>query len=654
MNKRFTLPVAVAAALAMAPLAGGASAAPAGSQDGSSAAERFALRHGIQTAPKGSADLKGSIRSANPYVGMPPKESSIDFATWREQMKKAGAERSASSRLAQVRKAAGVIPTPFVYDEQEIVRSNSNDSQDEAERISAFGTAQGKKNAVRILGDLDAFTQRTSTLAPAPEDNGSIPLAADSTLDPQETVTTTGVIGDGPHGSSGDGTGDFDFYKIEATAGERLTVDTGATSLDTVVGIYDAAGTLLAVDDDSGPGLSSYLTYDVSAAGTYYAIITTYKAGGPFPNDPMDSGSGNGVGREGNYGLSLSRTKVDRDFYAVWLRPGDVLGGVARKGTANELTVYRPDGTEMVGGQYTDASSLYPPESPLPGGGNTTIAYVAEQAGWYGVEVNGDAGAYEVQLEAYRPGGEQATGPVQRIFLDFDGGRFNTGVWGGPGVRDISPFNAWLSRWGLKKSQEAELIRKITTEVNENLKWDAINKGLNPKVQVNIVNSSNSPDIYGQPRTSRLIIGGSIEESGISTIGIAQYIDPGNYNMSDQAIILLDVLSAPAGPESSLNTYLKPESDRVAFVSQAVGNVVAHEMGHLIGNYHTDNANEVANLMDAGGAGFAKLFGVGPDGVGGTADDIDTDFTTDTYRPTEGFTGLENTLNVTSWAFTKR
>ena len=149
-----------------------------------------------------------------------------------------------------------------------------------------------------------------------------------------------------------------------------------------------------------------------------------------------------------------------------------------------------------------------------------------------------------------------------------------------------------------------------------------------------------------------MIIGGTIAQSGISTIGIAQFIDPGNYNREDSAVVLLDVLSDPTG-NASLNTYLNATSDRVAFVSRAVGNVTAHEIGHLIGNFHTNNANEQLSLMDAGGLNFGNLFGVGPDGVGGTADDVDTDFTTDAYSPSEVFTGLENTLNVSAWAFVR-
>ena len=47
--------------------------------------------------------------------------------------------------------------------------------------------------------------------------------------------------------------------------------------------------------------------------------------------------------------------------------------------------------------------------------------------------------------------------------------------------------------------------------------------------------------------------------------------------------------------------------------------------------------------MDQGG-NFPVLFGVGPDGIGGTADDPDVDFGEDVLNPSEGFTGIEDTL----------
>jgi hypothetical protein len=55
--------------------------------------------------------------------------------------------------------------------------------------------------------------------------------------------------------------------------------------------------------------------------------------------------------------------------------------------------------------------------------------------------------------------------------------------------------------------------------------------------------------------------------------------------------------------------------------------------------------------MDAGG-NFPLLFGVGADGIGGTADDPDVDFGLDTLNPGEGFTGLENTRTRVRWGLT--
>lgn len=41
--------------------------------------------------------------------------------------------------------------------------------------------------------------------------------------------------------------------------------------------------------------------------------------------------------------------------------------------------------------------------------------------------------------------------------------------------------------------------------------------------------------------------------------------------------------------------------------------------------------------------------GVGPDEVFGTADDIDVDFGEDLFVPSEGFTGIEDTLNTVAF-----
>jgi hypothetical protein len=48
---------------------------------------------------------------------------------------------------------------------------------------------------------------------------------------------------------------------------------------------------------------------------------------------------------------------------------------------------------------------------------------------------------------------------------------------------------------------------------------------------------------------------------------------------------------------------------------------------------------------DGPGGNVPFLYGVGPDGVGGTADDPDVDFGEGVVNPSEGFTGTEDTLS---------
>ena len=617
---------------------------------------------GIQVAPKQAATAKSTLKSPNPYLANLPDAKRADYSSWKQRMVTAGQQRAKSAALATNKtKAAGRALAPaVVHDEEEPAGTNgSNDTQDNAEPIAGFGTGKKQNPRVRILGSIaDLAAPDVTTIAVA-EDNGSIDLATDTGIDGEGAVETESVLGDGPHGGP-TGSNDFDFFALSSRPGLQITVDTTKTlSVDTVVAIYDESGEVLAANDDAGIApndFASRLSYQVPAEGSYFVLVAGYTFAGPLPDDPFDSGSGTGGADQGDYALSISSAPFDADYFALKLKKGDVLGAVG-KGVADTLTIWRPDGTQMVGAPGVDASSLYAPTSPLPGGGNTTLAYVAEQAGTYAIQVEGSAGAYDTLIEAYRPGSEvDPASRVQTVFLDFDGARVNTGIWGGPGVRDLSPFGSFLGKWNLTRAQEATVIDKITATVRENIRRDLIEQGLNDDIAVQVTNSKDNPDTFGKPNVSRVIVGGTIEQSGIPTIGIAQYIDPGNYGHEDSALVLLDVLSGSVADDddATLNYYLRPESNRVNFVSTAVGNVISHEIGHYIGNYHTDSTDDVHNLMDEGGGNFgSNLYGVGPDGIGGTADDEDIDFRTDTYSLVEGFTGQENTLNVSAWAFVR-
>jgi len=612
---------------------------------------------GAATALGGAAKGKG----VNPYLGMPPDPSTVDYAYWRAAMKAKSAQRARqqSAQRAAAQARAGLQPTaaePLLVDEAEPDEiRGGNDSQATAQLIPRFGSARGERPAARILGTL-ATPPAPTTIPVRPEDNGAIPLATETgRTRPQTAVRATSTIGDGPHGSAGDGTGDTDFFALRGLrTGQRLVVDTDTptSDLDSTLILWTATGTPIALNDDDGQSFDSRLVVTVPADGDYFVNVGGYPT---FPEDPFDPASGDGAGSEGAYTVTFGLDTVDLDHYAVVLEAGDVVGASVT-GAAAELVMFDPSGRNVIGSTQ-DASFIYPGASPLPGGGNAVLALVAPRAGRYSLLVTGGSGSYDTTLEVYRPGPEHLpAGATQTIFLDFDGARVNTGVFGGPGVRQLSPLSAFLGRWGLTAAQENALITRIVQTTTENLQRDFGPYG----VRVRVLNSRDHADPFGRPNVSRVVVGGTIAESGIPTIGIAQSIDPGNFETEETGLVLLDVLSDPAdpsatpdNPDPSLNAYLTPASDRVRFVGTAVGNVVSHEAGHYLGSFHVDQFNDTLNLMDQGG-NFPLLYGVGPDGVGGTADDPDVDFGLDVYNPNEGFTGLENTKANTRWGLSPR
>ena len=609
---------------------------------------------GAVAAPSGGKHLeRPTVRvhgrtyaAPNPYLAELPSGMKVDWAYWRQRRDQQGlapqVRRRAASRLAPV-----PIPTATAYREQEPANTlGANDGYPTLERLQDVGIGRAFQ-AARISGRL-ARGRVTSHGRRTHEDQGSIPQATRTGIGARlRQVHVASRIGDGPHGRHGDGHGDYDFFRLHAVAGQTLQADTLGSRLDTVLAVYGRHGHVLAFNDDDR-ALTSSVTYPVAHTGYYYVMVGGYSWRNT-PRNPFRARSGVAAGDEGAYRLRIYSGPVDKDVYGVHLDSGDVLGGTLR-GAAREVRVTSPQRRRLVGSQQ-DASFVYPPESPLPGGG-ATFAYVAQRPGWYAVSALHGLGSYSLRLEVYRPGSEQtATGTEQTVFLDFDGERVNTGIFGGGGVSQLSPLRTFLPRWGLTSTDEDAVVDAVVASVKESIQQTLADEGLNHRLQVRVLNSRDDADPWGQPNVSRVVVGGSIRESGLPTIGISQSIDPGNFAHEETSLVLLDAVASPAGAPYSFNTYLRHGSDRTGFVGRALGNVATHEVGHLIGSFHTDNRDRTPNLMDAGGRGYAALYGVGPDGVGGTADDRDVDFGVDRYLPEEGFTGQEDTLNTSAWAF---
>ncbi len=389
-------------------------------------------------------------------------------------------------------------------------------------------------------------------------------------------------------------------------------------------------------------------------------------------------GFGGGPGQNPRAQISgVLATNDTGDSYQVPLRAGEVLGATVR-GAAAELEIRDPSGT-LLEGSGTDRSGIYPDASPLPGGGNATIDHVASVTGVHTITVRrgtpdatqpgvgtlpgvgaptgsgtgaGDAapsaggsappaGQYLATVGIFQPP-EVGT---QQIFLEFAGATIDTRKFGvdngSPQPRSLSPLSSFLAGWGLTVADEPAVIKIVTATVRQNL----VGSG---STAAQVTDSADSPDTFGRPNVSRVVIGGSVKEAGIATVGISESVDPGNFAREETALVLLDRLDGPADQAVSLNHYLRAtlsHDTRVEFVARAIGNIASHEAGHFLGSWHTDAASGRHDLMSPGDV--VGAFGFGPDGLGGTKDDTVPRFGQDRYAPSEGFTGTEDTRNRT-------
>ena len=571
----------------------------------------------------------------NPFVSFRPEGAEVDAAYWR-----AHAAGTAASRLASASTQAADIQ----------MQAQMNNSL----VIKDFGTRPDEYSAVDVIGTV--VLPAPTDLEPNAEDEGSIPLATPTALVPGHAVRFSGTIGDGPFGAAGVGSGDFDFYEIpNVVAGQVISVDVDTPEpfgdLDSFVVLWDENGNVVAFNDDGdGTSFDSFLAIFAPVSGNYYVSIGGF--GSFAPNNPFDSASGTGAASEGTYDVFITLDYVGTAELIFKLRNNDIFGA-SFTGNPALLSLVDAKGRERQGSTQ-DATGIHPAASPLPGG-TTALSHAVDTGGTHSLSllVLGP-GDFTISLRDFtNPLLDAAPGDVQTIFIDFDGaavdvGKICFGLPPGLFVPTLSPLSNFLPNWGLTAADEDDVIDSIMSHVHESLVTDVRREGPEASFDIRLLNSRDHADPGDAPNTSRVVVGGTIAETFCPTLGIAESIDVGNFETSETAFVLLDLLSADARNPNSLNQYpISPYASIVELIGAGVGNITAHEAGHFLGNWHTDQFNDSPNIQDQGG-NLANIVGVGADGIFGTGDDDDVDFGPDVFVPNEGFSGIENTGSTIS------
>ncbi|MFQ5502901.1 MAG: matrixin family metalloprotease, partial [Phycisphaerae bacterium] len=203
-------------------------------------------------------------------------------------------------------------------------------------------------------------------------------------------------------------------------------------------------------------------------------------------------------------------------------------------------------------------------------------------------------GTYQGTVRIER-GGTVTTPPIQTLLLNFAGGPLTIV---NEGTFNLDPFNA-ADIDPAYSGATVTIKNRIVEVVRENFSGTGIV----------IVNSDDNPSLA--PGTFSTIHFGAFSAT---KFGVADGVDQGNRDICDDGIVFTDKFDDPFAAQPSIDG-----------IAVAIGNVAAHEAGHLLGLNHVA---DITALMDNTGTASTLL--------------ADQDFKTAPLSPSVFPTGMQN------------
>ncbi|MCL4714269.1 MAG: pre-peptidase C-terminal domain-containing protein [Hyphomonadaceae bacterium] len=224
---------------------------------------------------------------------------------------------------------------------------------------------------------------------------------------------------------------DTDWYRVRLTAGEsyRFALNSSGDNplSDPLLRVYDANGVEVAMDDDGGDGLNSYLEFTAPSSGAYFVeargysdnSVGGYTLSARAGDTPGDASTDLTLSADGDYREGVLSPAGDRDWFRIDLAEGQALRiGVDTAQTMDGLgdpylVLYGPDGAEVArdddGGEGLNAFLEY--QATAAGAHFAEVRGYSENAeGRYVIGVlPGEIGASAETADWITPNGEGRT-----------------------------------------------------------------------------------------------------------------------------------------------------------------------------------------------------------------------------------------------------